>query len=364
MLLLVLKTICTHTQIFLMKTLLLSCFACLLFTIALKAQPVLQSTDINPVAGDKFFMVSAKTGGVVVPTAGKNKTWNYSKLVDSTAPIDTFRYMKKGQTPYGALFPQSNLAGTSSYASGNYVYYKTTTTLFEEFGGAGNGDTLTWNPPLRLAIYPATYNTHFTDTGTLTSQAGGTTFVENYRDSSKAVGYGTLKLPHNKTFSNVLMVRTTSIISYVVLGHHFVTTSHGVSFFVAGVHNPLITFSLSQNNQITSISYLKNVTPSFTGGISIDEEENITAANGISTSIRLYPNPATAAVTINFNDAAAKKPSAIFISDMNGQNVYAQQTNIFSGEKINCTAFKEGIYLVRVQMSDNTTEVQRLEIKK
>ena len=346
-----------------MKTLLFSCFGFLFFIIGLKAQPVLHSTDLNPVAGDKFYMVFAKTVGVAVPAEGKNKTWNYSKLVDSNAAIDTFRYMKKGQTPYSSLFPQSNLAGTSSYASGNYVYYKTTDKLFEEFGGAANGDTLTWNPPLRIAIYPATYNTHFTDTGTITSKEAGTTFVENYSDSAKAVGYGTLKLPHGKTFTNVLMVRTTNIISYTILGHHYGSTSHGISFFVAGFHNPLISFSLDQKNKITSISYAKNATPLLTGAISVDEEENAIAANGITSSIRLYPNPATNFVVLNFNDDN-RRPSAIFISDMNGQNVYTQKGNIYSGQKINCTSLKEGIYMIRIQMSDNTTEVQKLQIKK
>ncbi|MBV9960892.1 MAG: hypothetical protein JO072_01480 [Parafilimonas sp.] len=55
-----------------MKTLLLSCFA-VLFFIILKAQPVLQAADLNPVAGDKFNMVPAKTIGVAVPKDGQTK---------------------------------------------------------------------------------------------------------------------------------------------------------------------------------------------------------------------------------------------------------------------------------------------------
>src|ERR1700759_5013875 len=101
-----------------MKTLLLSCFAVLLFITGVKAQPVLQATDLNPVAGDKIFDVSAKSAGVAIPVEGKNKTWDYSNLKDSTEPIDTFKYMKKNKTPFGSLYPLSNLAGTSSYAHG------------------------------------------------------------------------------------------------------------------------------------------------------------------------------------------------------------------------------------------------------
>jgi Secretion system C-terminal sorting domain len=346
-----------------MKPILLFSIIFLFFLAGVQAQPVLHSADLNPVAGDKIIQATAKILNVKTPPAGTNKVWNYSKLKDSTtSPFDTSRYMKKNGTPFASLFPKATLAGTSSNNPGAYVYYKGTSAFLESFGSASVDDTATWVPPYRLAVFPATYGTNFTDTSTVTFKQGGTTFKEGYRDSSKVVGYGTLKLPGVRTFTNVLMVKTTTIITFKIGSQTYVTKSYSINFYVAGYHNPLISFALDQANKISFITYSKDATPSFNSGVA--DEEDAIAASGNAAGFKLYPNPASSGVTVNFNNANGKKIIAISINDLNGKSVYIQRGNIFSGERINCSSLKEGIYLMRIQMDDGSAEVQKLEIRK
>ncbi len=343
-----------------MKTTLLSLMIILFFVAGIHAQPVFHATDLNPVAGDRIVSASAKVAGVTIPVAGTNVTWNYSTLKDSTAPFDTTRYVKKSTTPYGSLFPQANLAAKISTAPGDYFYYKTSSTSLQSFGSASATDTVTWSPPYRLVIYPFTYLTNFTDTSTITFKQNGTPFIEKYKDTVKAVGYGTLKLPHNRTFKKVLMVKTTTVISYKVLGQTFTTVSYGISFFVAGYHSPLLSFSLNQANKIVGVSYSKNAAPA--AFAAADDESQLIVKN--NTAFSLYPNPATTGFTINLNSANDKKITGISITDMNDKNVYSKKTNIISGQSINCSSFTPGIYFVTMQMNDGSVQVEKLVIKK
>jgi len=328
----------------------------------LYAQPVLHASDLNPVVGDVTIQATAKIAGVKPPVQGANKTWNYAKLKDTTNALDTFHYVKKNGTPYASEFSKANLASTISGLPGQYSYYKTSNAFLQSFGTASPFDTSTWKPPYRIAVFPATYGTNFTDTSTVTLKSGGTTFKQGYRDSTKAVGYGTLKLPKNKTFNNVLMVRTTVIISFKIGNHTYTSKSYSVSFYVAGYHGPLLSISLNQANQVVGATYAKNATASFTDIAEDDDDNNDAISTKSSLSLAIYPNPASSVFTVKFNDD--KKATGLFISDLSGNIVYTKRGNIIAGQQINCSALKEGTYMVRLQMDDGNITTQKLEIKK
>lgn len=333
------------------------------FTIsaALHSQPVLKANDINPVVGDQIIMANAKTVGVKVPATGKNVTWNYSKLKDTANLIDTTKYLKPSKTPFDDDFPQANIASTTSSAPDFYVYLKTTNKYLQSFGSESDDSKSTWDPPYRLAIYPMKYGTKYTDTSTITVKTGGSKSTSGFRDSGEVVGYGTLKLTKNRTFTDVLMVRTTTIITIKIGNIKFTTVSHGINFFVAGYHSPVLSFSLDQANHITFISYSKDADAK--GNFDLVDDESLIAANA-NTGSSLYPNPASSKFTINMNKVIGKSVTAIYITDIDGRNVYTKKGNIMQAESINCAAFKEGTYLVTIQMSDGSSEFKKLFVKK
>jgi hypothetical protein len=338
-------------------------FAVLFVVTGAIAQPVLHAADLNPVAGDKAISQAAKLKGVKIPNTGAGITWNYStSLKDSTSvKPDTTTFRAATGTPYISFFKGSNLASVTTSDAGAYSYYKTSTKLLDFYGEASKTDTLVWNAPYRIGIFPITYGTNFTDTSTVTVKEGQT-IVEGYRDSTDVVGYGTLKLPGARTFHSVIMVRVISKTTFTILGHTSVSRNVSYNFYASGYHSPLLSIDLSGTAAIDAVSYSKNAVAALEGGSTGDETVTKVAVN-TKPAVTIYPNPAVSSFSVNVGEKN-KTVSSIVITDMSGKNVFEKKTNNTVSEMISCTSLKAGIYFVRIQMNDGTAEVQKLVVAK
>ncbi len=342
-----------------MKQSLLFTIVALLLITSAYAQPVIHATDLNPQAGDNFIRTAASTSGVNIPGKGANVTWNYSKL-QATGSLDTQRYVKSSTTPFSNSFPKSNVAVNPTTTEIVYDYYKTTNKDLEFDGEASNSNSVTFTPPYRLVTYPFTYGTKFNDSSKLTEKEGGTTIKEIYMDTVNAFGYGTLKLPIGQTFKNVILEKTTRKTSYTASGSTSVTESYSYIFFVAGYHDPLLTISVNNMNMITSVAYATNAK-------STSDENELMLENKIIPirvrSIDIYPNPARSSFTINMSKLNDKTVAAISVYDMSGRNVFRKQASMSSSETISCAAYKAGVYTVKIEMTDGSSQEQKVIVQ-
>lgn len=67
---------------------------------------------------------------------------------------------------------------------------------------------------------------------------------------------------------------------------------------------------------------------------------------GLSKGIKLYPNPVSSHLNIEFDRSAASRVS-IFIYDMNGREVM-KRNNVLSGAEFNLTRFGKGAYTIKI----------------
>lgn len=69
-----------------------------------------------------------------------------------------------------------------------------------------------------------------------------------------------------------------------------------------------------------------------------------------SNDIKVYPNPATTTLTIEFNNTVCD----LSITDVTGRSVYDQSSIINSPLQINCKSFHKGIYFIHIKNLNNT----------
>ncbi|MES2592318.1 MAG: M43 family zinc metalloprotease [Bacteroidota bacterium] len=94
--------------------------------------------------------------------------------------------------------------------------------------------------------------------------------------------------------------------------------------------------------------------------INIDVNAGIDNSEDISSTIQLFPNPASQQVTLSFTLAAAKKIS-ISVVDLLGQTIYkTDETNYLAGEQVipvNIKHIEAGIYFI--QIADGVSTIKK-----
>ncbi len=173
------------------------------------AQPIITISSL-PKAGDVFYYQFTKTDGLVIGSTGINQVWDYSSLVASSTAVDSV--LPISSTPYGQLFPDANLSdhfvpGENNNIDSSYGYYQKTADAVKSVGFIYPGDTSRYISPLSFLQFPLTYGDFFTDSSIAEINYTGGKSSHMEIDSGYAIGYGTLKLPGNKIYENVLQVR-------------------------------------------------------------------------------------------------------------------------------------------------------------
>lgn len=87
----------------------------------------------------------------------------------------------------------------------------------------------------------------------------------------------------------------------------------------------------------------------------------VTKKNELKNTMRIYPNPASEYININFNEKPTE-PFTIEITDFFGKKVYTQSYNAISNVSIDVKSISSGIYLVTTK-SQNKRETQKIIIK-
>lgn len=344
-----------------------------------QAQITLTSTDI-PLVGTRILNVKdLDLVNVNIGEAGTGKTYDLSGLVSSS--LDSTNYISTSSTPYAGGFPSSNLT-MLNLPDTNYTFLKTTSSSVELVGvlmanpfEAGAYINLVANDPVQQMSFPATYQTAFTDTGTLKSNvipyylelnSSPLTYIDSFKIKSKVNinseidAWGSLITPVG-TF-NVLRQKVTNIDTLSVQGYTVieffgvpigswqpffdtVTTSITYTYLTnTNTNTPFILAKITtdQNGMVTEASYSMVYNPA---GI-IETNNNIVS--------ELFPNPSAEIVNIKAND----KIEILNVYAEDGKLIYNRTINS-ENYSLNISSFKTGVYFIEITTSKGR-EVKRI----
>ena len=221
----------------------------ILIGLGANAQPILTATGNIPVKGDNFLVQGTYTNNSTLPKAGgTNQVWDYSNLSDSGS-IGTISVVDTTGVPGASNFPTANIAWYDPI-QGDYIFFNNKSSqTFGEIGEYYSSDSWgAFSPQVTRMAFPMSYKRTYTDSASFTkSSISGVTF--QISDTLTADGYGTLKLPHNATFTNVLRVKLTLRITYFLYGTPlFDSTSYFYEYGQEGIHYPLLELSSVTKN--------------------------------------------------------------------------------------------------------------------
>jgi hypothetical protein len=334
-------------------TLLFCCF----LSFSIFAQITLTSSDF-PVAGDVYRLHLSDTTGVLPGSSGTNVTWNFAASDSSVGTmVDSFKTVLS--TPYGASYPQSNLALHEITPSINYfVYFNVTGASADRIGNADAMNVITYSNPSTQYLFPVTYGTSGSDTysASYIDAASGSTIHMHGSGTSLADGTGTIVLPSG-TYNNVLRIHytrsETDTIFTVSSGNFPVhVTEDFYLWFQAGDYYPVFHLQNTANQVSSGPVTHKKVVGWRNGNATAGIPENSAA------QLSVYPNPA--AENIFIQSPPEHLPVTISLFDNCGKLVYSLAAPGPSCE-ISMMEFPAGIYLLQAVFADGTTENKKIE---
>ena len=314
------------------------------------AQPSLPTGSISFAPGESY-LVNQCAYFTPPPVGVANAVWNHADLVSGASFTDQY-ITPPASAPTGSTVAE--VAGP-----GTYIFYKATTSAFEQLGLTSAQATLNCSDPLKVISYPFTMGNEMSDTYSCTGNSSGQAFVRNGTMDITGTSWGTLTLPYG-TFTNVLMINfeqhhIDAFLSDPDFPAEYVAN---FQFFVKpGVKQPLLSnyevYSIP--GSYTTFSRMLDVT-------SVGVEEAKRNAIGID----LLPNPATGHVEVVYGVAAGSIMS-LEVIDISGKVVLTQdRTTMVTGmqrEVLDLTGIAKGVYSVLVTDDKGATGVKRLVVQ-
>ncbi|CAN5850101.1 hypothetical protein BH11BAC7_BH11BAC7_18940 [soil metagenome] len=337
-----------------MKRILFSCS--ILFSFSLAAQITLTSSDF-PIAGDVFTLHLSDTTGVQPGNAGTGINWNFVSSDSSVGTmVDSFKTVMN--TPYGASYPQANLALHEISPTVNYfVYFNVNATSADRVGNADLTNVITYTNPATQYVFPLTYGTTSSDTYSASyvdANSGSTVHVHG-SGTMNADATGTIVLPSG-TYNNVLRMHYTrtehDTIFTVANGNFPVTVTE--SFYLwyqAGEYYPIFHLQMVTNQVASGPVTHKKVVGWRAGNMSAGIVENT-----LST-VHVYPIPATDKIFINATDHLIKTVSLYDVTGKAIRTIYEPAAN----SEMQLGEFPAGTYFLVVNFSDGKTETKKIQ---
>lgn len=333
-------------------------FGAILFASAnIVAQPTLTASGSNMVVGDQ--LVQSTADGVSPGTAGASQTWNLASM--TTAGTETISVVAPGSTTNGSSYPSANVAAQTASATG---YYNANSSSFQNYGAVAGGVTITYSNPEDLMHYPFTYNNTYNDAWGGQFTASGFTVYRAGTTTVTADGYGTVTTPSG-TYPNSLRVHlqqsyqdSSNIFGTVVLNTY---TNDQYMWFDNSRH-------LAVASVYTLTTVLNGGAPSASsGGTYFGAPVGIQHHDAAGASVRLYPNPASSAVSVNvelaqgqpvelkvFNSLGEETGTAVSGTGVQGENMY----------RLDISKYNEGIYFVQAWINGTLSTTRRFVVSR
>ncbi len=306
------------------------------------AQPVINSSDVTPVAGEIFktvnFYDESDPGN-----NGANVTWDFSGI--QATEDDTL--MMRAVTPQSTGISSSFPGATVAIADPDDYYYflKAENNKLIEMGTGESSDVMPLSDTKELLRFPLTFGTTFTDT--YSGSAGDLLFSVDIdgKVTVTADAYGTLITPSG-TFNNVLRIVTIDSSTTIFSGFGFTDTTSEVTtsyvWYQAGEHWPLLSINIFEDD-------MGNY---FNGFFLYKEAPSAIFDKQRALQLNAYPNPFTEKISLEGFDAKNnEKIQAQFIT-LDGKVVKQMELPASAQLQINVADLPAGSYIVQAQQGD------------
>lgn len=329
----------------------------LLIAFTAKAQYTITGTS-NLVIGDveKTWSADTITPNGLYPIGGTNQIWNFSGItISPTTAATSATYVAVSAAPNGSLFSAANLAKTSDNL--NYEMSSETSASIINYGSTNSTLTILNQDPLLYANLPFTYGSLCNDTYSASYVANSIPVARTGTVSTSGDGTGTLNMPGNKNYSNVLRIKIDikQVDNYGPAGSQTITMK--AYMYLGAVSKFPI---LSINNYTGTIT--SGTTGSSFFGKNVEVGDMIFAGikeNQNPINFNISPNPSSnKEITLNFAPNKSEK------FDLNIYNSLGQLVkNIDLGndiigerqEKINLSELNSGLYYIKLKGNNHET---------
>lgn len=327
-----------------------------------QAQTLTQSTHA-PAVGDiySFQYADPATLPPNLGNPGTGNTFNFSGL--SVYPtINNSQGVTVASTGSMATYPSANVAvktGTDN------TFYNSQSNKLEFYGGnitvGGYPVTLTYTTPAVLGTYPMILGTTSTGTvaGNISTALGNGTFTGTSSFTANATG--TFVVPGGQSYSNVMRVQTYQYMTFTLPFVNGTLTVNQYDYYAPSYSNYPNT-----NNNWPILTVQQSTISSTAGGTSIQTTVTINSnyqtlnANSLSIptnpEIRISPNPVKDNIHISTQNSSSIKK--VVLMDMAGKIIYETKST-----RIDCAAFSNGHYLIRVDCEDGKTHTEKIIIQ-
>jgi len=248
------------------------------------AQPVLKYNSHAPKNGDHHHFII--TNNVNEGTSGPNQIWDYSSLTKTNDLISNM--INTQQTDFSKDIPQSN---TVIEEFNNKFFFKSTGNKVEYLGviGCGNAITKYDEKPLKL-VFPFEYGDNYTGPYSGTISSNGINTPINGVCSLNADAWGTLILPGNVKFTNVLRLQTIHTETSGACDYSTIT----YRWYSAGVRYPLLTIIKSEaggKSTVIRTAYYADASEELKKAANPEQVFGIKLKNTSTPTMDLSPNP-------------------------------------------------------------------------
>ena len=131
------------------------------------------------------------------------------------------KYKLFGSFPGSTHFTTNSENSSIGFVAFDNAGYSVTTLL------GGTNPDFTYSDPMKLMLFPFTYNSTFTDQYSTTYSASGIPATRQSNINSVADGYSMLIMPNGQTYPDVQRFRVTGQITDVIMGMTVTTSTDG-----------------------------------------------------------------------------------------------------------------------------------------
>lgn len=303
-------------------------------TFSAMAQPILNSTDINPTVGESMSMIQGNY--ISEGSGGNNVTWDLSATTNNMA----YNLSVSAAT---ATTPNANI--DLNYGGQSHMYQLNNAAGQQIHNQLAGTTMITFSDPMQYISFPFSMSTSYIDDFTATFTSSGYSFVRQGTIECEGDGYGTLITPSG-TFTNVLRATITQLYTdtYSLGTIDYEVTS--VVWYKAGYHNALATCVTLNTFQGTQ-QYTEYMV---TTPLGLD-------AKDLSENVNIFPNPVENSVFIDSQDAQIKSYE---LYNVQGELIYSSNENLIAVNEIDMRSFNKGIYILKLTATNNSVVTKRI----
>jgi hypothetical protein len=323
------------------------------------AQTITKAAN-EPTSGDIQIKKQYDSVGVVPKNTGSGLSWNFSAFTVNTNTAGS-TYTTAASVASSSMFAQATLAELTT--SGDINFWKsasTPTTQYELHGiynPAGIEFNFSANPQI-FFVWPVAFGANTTDVGSGTVSAFSQTGTVNSTVTAMGSGTGTLTIPGNVTFTNVLQTKHTETLSALVgtfptsVSINVVSTTY--NYFNSTQKFPLVEVIYEKQTQTSAAG----PTVSTSAKIYVNSLILTTGINEVNfdADFTMYPNPAKDNISVNLSNSTNNKGSVEIYNEL-GQ--VARRVELGNDATIKTTIsvadLKPGVYFVKTSLGERTT---------